>query len=301
MPSLLCGTLNFKLFELTETMHQKDDTNFADLLGRLRVGKQSQDDIIALKAHQTTPDDPSIENCMRIYSLNVDVDTFNEKQLQKLHTQTVTIKAKDKLPSECTNQSSAVVDEHNSGLASTLTLKVNARVMLIRNVDTELGLFNGALGTITGFLPMHSTSPTNVLVLFDNNEVQTMARLRYPQFNSAYPIERFEARFPVHRRGNKYLEATRLQFPLKIAFATTIHKCQGQTLQSVVVSLRGYFGPGQAYVALSRCKKLSNLHLTDFDERCIKVNKQGLAALQLMKTPCQLHMQSGSLLTTTSS
>jgi len=47
----------------------------------------------------------------------------------------------------------------------------------------------------------------------------------------------------------------------------TIHKCQDQTLNSVVVSLKGYFSPGQAYVALSRCKHLSDLYITDFDKK----------------------------------
>ena len=71
-------------------------------------------------------------------------------------------------------------------------------------------------------------------------------------------------------------------------------------MQSVVVSLRGYFGPGQAYVALSRCKTLSNLHLTDFDERCINVNKQGLAALHLMRTENSLAIPHAQWLNTDS-
>jgi len=63
----------------------------------------------------------------------------------------------------------------------------------------------------------------------------------------------------------------------------TVHKCQGQTLNSVVVNLKGRFGPGQAYVALSRCKSLDNLFITDFDAKNIKVNKSGLEALATMK------------------
>jgi hypothetical protein len=274
---------NFSLFELTETMRQKGDNQFANLLGRLRIGQHTADDISLLKTRQVAVDDPSNTSCsLRIFSLNADVDKYNDTQLDTLQTQAVVFKSIDRLPAEIDNKI-ITIDEHNSGLPSVLTLKIGARVMLIRNVNTELGLFNGALGTVSGFSPLHSTSPVHVLVSFDNKALQTMASRSYPLFNGSYPIERYEGKFPVHSRGNKYVEATRLQFPLKIAFAITIHKCQGQTLESVVVSLKGCFGPGQAYVAFSRCKSLSGLQITDFNDKCVKINRQGLAAVDLMR------------------
>ena len=139
-----------------------------------------------------------------------------------------------------------------------LSVKVGARVMLTRNVDTVVGLFNGALSTVTGFLPADSCQPTNILVLFDNVRLQAMARSKHPSLAGSYPVELYEARYPIRHR-NAFVKVTRLQFPLKVAFAMTIHKCQGQTLDSVVVSLKGKFGPGQAYVTVSRCTSLAGL------------------------------------------
>lgn len=273
---------NFKVFELTEAMHKKGDKEFADLLNRIRVDQYADEDVQLLQTRLVSEEDPSIDNCMRLFSLNADVDAFNSQRLVRPPTHSIEFKAVDKLPAECSSCAVTVTNE-NSGLPALLCLKIGAHVMLVRNVDTELGLFNGAIGTVTGFMPPHS-SPSYILVLFDNIHLQETAQQKYPHFSSAYSIERFEARFPLKARTNKFVEATRLQFPLKVAFAITIHKCQGQTIQSLVVSLKGYFRPGQAYVALSRCTSLAGLFITDFNCSCIKVNKQGLAALQLMQS-----------------
>ena len=274
---------NFFLFELTEIMRQRGDSTFAELLGRLRIGLQTNEDIKLLQSRIISRDDPSISQIPRIFSLNADVDSYNNQQLDILPSALLTFLAQDRMPNECKGLKFED-DGKKSGLPTVLNLKTGARVILIRNIDTESGLFNGALGTVTGFLPPSTPLPTSVLVLFDNKDLRKLAQQKHPRFNGAFPIERFESRFPINpRRGNKFVEATRLQFPLKVAFSLTIHKCQGQTLDAVVVSLKGYFGPGQAYVAMSRCKTLEGLHFTQFDSKCIKVNQSGLRALQSMK------------------
>ena len=61
------------------------------------------------------------------------------------------------------------------------------------------------------------------------------------------------------------IEATRLQLPLAPAWALTIHKCQGMTLEKCVVHLKGCFAYGMAYVALSRCKRIDGLHISGWD------------------------------------
>ena len=72
-------------------------------------------------------------------------------------------------------------------------------------------------------------------------------------------------------RGKKGSEVTRLQYPITLAWATTIHKVQGLTLDEIVVDMRGgRFSPGQAHVAFSRLKSLQGLHILNFNAASIK-------------------------------
>ena len=122
--------------------------------------------------------------------------------------------------------------------------------MLTTNVDVSDGLVNGARGEVVHIVTNDTGKVTNILVKFDNPEVGSKAKLTSPyqsRFNEAVPIARHEAIFLA--KGKWGSEVTRLQFPLTLAWATTIHKVQGLTLDEIVVDMKGgRFSPGQAYV-----------------------------------------------------
>ena len=84
------------------------------------------------------------------------------------------------------------------------------------------------------------------------------------------PINRVEVKF--NARGKRGSEVTRSQFPLTLAWATTIHKVQGLTLNEIVADIEGSsrFSPGQAYLSLSRVKTLAGLHIIIFNAGAIK-------------------------------
>ena len=123
--------------------------------------------------------------------------------------------------------------------------------MLRRNINTTEGLVNGALGTVKS-IGVHC-----IHVMFDHNPAKECQ------------IKRVQCKFQVIQKCFVY----RKQFPLILAFAVTIHKCQGLSLDCAIIDLSSdVFTTGMAYVALSHVRTLEGLHLVTFDPKSIKVN-----------------------------
>ena len=148
----------------------------------------------------------------------------------------------DKLNSDCNK---------TAGLEAKLSLAVGARVMLRRNLDTKSGLVNGAMGTVMCITSQHVT------VQFDH-------------ITQPCNIEMVKSKFMVIENNYVY----RKQFPLILAYAITIHKCQGLSLDCVIIDLsENVFSDGMAYVALSRVR---GLHLVAFHPKSIMVSISSL-------------------------
>ena len=211
-----------------------------------------------------------------MYRLNADVDSRNALMLDNLapHSAQYTIKAIDSMAGQTNHMCLSTISNKRSetgGLHSTLKLAIGARVMLTANVDVSDGLVNGARGEIVHVV-INNNEVTSVLVKFDNDRVglksnqSSQYRSRFPR---AVPLTKYEVVF--FAKGKRGSEIKRLQFPLTLAWATTIHKVQGLTLDDeIVVDMKGgRFSPGQAYVAFSRVKTLAGLHILNFNAKAI--------------------------------
>jgi hypothetical protein len=139
-----------------------------------------------------------------------------------------------------------------AGLAYELQLGIGARVMLRRNINVPGGLVNGATGSVVSFSP-----PTGridfINVKFDAEETGEQA------------IPRVSADFEL----TKNVIVTRTQFPICLSYAMTVHKCQGLTLNYVLLDMDSLFEAGMAYVGMSRVKTLKGLFLTSWSPRKI--------------------------------
>jgi ATP-dependent DNA helicase PIF1 len=134
----------------------------------------------------------------------------------------------------------------------TLELKLNSQVMLNKTIDPTNGFVNSARGVVVGF---HKENP--IVQLSFNSSLQELE------------IERIDFEILYQNK----VVAVRKQLPLTLAWAISIHKAQGLTLDLIEISLSRTFVEGQAYVALSRAKSLSGLFLTSpFDPACIKAH-----------------------------
>lgn len=142
-----------------------------------------------------------------------------------------------------------------------IILKKNAQVILTKNLDVANNLVNGSRGCVVGF----NENKLPIVKFMNQNEMV---------------IKHETWTFKVNSAGQTL---TRKQIPLQLAWAISIHKSQGMTLDCVELSLSRVFEFGQAYVALSRAKSLENLRIIDFDPNAIKANEIVIKYYQKLK------------------
>jgi len=174
-----------------------------------------------------------------------DVDAVNARELESLPGADVVLAADDTAPSDAARRAL----EAGCPAPARLRLRAGAQVMLVRNLDVAAGLVNGARGVVVSF----------------------SGTLRYPRVRFASGAETLMGReaFPVVLPSG--VRAVRKQVPLRLAFAISVHKSQGTSLDAVSMSLSRVFEAGQAYVALSRARSLEGLSLVDkFDPACVR-------------------------------
>ena len=266
----MCGCLwdKFVLYELTTSMRQSD-RQFADMLNRVRTATPTEEDLAVL-ASRILPDDASHpEEALHVFATNAMTDQYNNTRLLSLPEPHYPLAAIDSKTDNNTGQVTVTMPTKSSetgGLKELLVLAVGARVMLTTNLDVADGLVNGARGEVVDFQFDKDGAVQTVFVKFDNPNVGTKTAAKR---NSRHltPIKKIEAKFSIGRR--RAAEVTRCQFPLQLAWASSIHKVQGITTDNIVISFEGHFGPGQAYVALSRVKSLDGLHLKTFSSKKI--------------------------------
>ena len=239
---------HFEMALLTKIVRQQNDAIFAEMLNRLRVHKKNEKlsacDVLMLRRCETG--EPS--TALHIFATNNEVDLYNIERLHECCHEVITIDAQDYNRNPKTGRMERKVGHHkkvfNSCLSKSLSLGIGARVMLKKNIDVSDGLVNGAFGTVTQ-IPTKSNCdvgfPSAIHVVFDDAGVGKLQRSKTHQMSSqnATVIELQEDQ--VTNDGG-----IRRQFPLRLAWACTVHKVQGLTVDKAVVSLAKIFAAGQA-------------------------------------------------------
>ena len=231
-----------------QEQHRQDDEKLLEILNALRAGDIRRHHAEALLERV---DEQPLEDTVltELHTVNVDVDRLNEAKLDELsgdelfYTQTTT------------GGANYVENLQRSVLApEVLRLKKGALVMAVKNA-TDRRYANGSIGTVVDFEP----ATEYPIVEFRSGKIVSMLP------------ETWELRDGDKKR------ASITQIPLRLAWAITVHKSQGMTLDAARIDLRKAFVEGMGYVALSRVKNLHNLYLAGINRMALSISEDAMA------------------------
>lgn len=244
--------LNFKSIVLDEVVRQSDK-DYIDNLNKVRIGDKSGLEFIKKESNPK-----KIKEAIYITGTNKTANDLNLNNLKKINEREYLYEA----------DVEGEVGDSDKPVAEILKLKVGARVMSVVNIvdkdkgdaDDNVVVVNGMLGTVTNL------TTKEVSVLFDNGYEHVFEKYKWSVkgFKEVFVKEKDKDKEKDGKPTKKMVMAeigTFSQIPLKLAWAITIHKSQGQSYEAV--NLDPYsFADGQLYVALSRAKNIKKLHLT---------------------------------------
>ncbi|AMR33426.1 hypothetical protein A0256_19370 [Mucilaginibacter sp. PAMC 26640] len=226
-------------FELTKVYRQKDPL-FVDILNQIRNGEASNDALLALNARYDANLNANwLKDYVTLSTHNKLVSEINQSRLSELDGEAITFKAtvsgdfpKEGFPAE-----------------EELVLKVGAQVMFIKNDSSgKKQYYNGRTARVTAI----SQNSIRLTFLDDDSEFEAVAE---QWTNVGYALSASEQKVNESENGSF------TQYPLRLAWAITIHKSQGLTFDKAIIDVDAAFAFGQAYVALSRCRTMGGMIL----------------------------------------
>jgi DNA-binding CsgD family transcriptional regulator len=224
------------LIELAKIYRQKEES-FVALLNKVRNNQMAKDDFEELNNRYIPGFRAGAEDkYITLTSHNNQSDLINQVQLQKLNSPAFTYPAiiKDDFP------------EHLYPAEENLVLKEGAQVMFLKNDVVDKKYFNGKIGTVK------KLEKDRIIVVCDGEEIDVKHETWE---NTRYSLNRADEKLQQELLGSFS------QYPLRLAWAITIHKSQGLTFDKVMIDAAASFSSGQVYVALSRCTSLDGIVL----------------------------------------
>ena len=169
-----------------------------------------------------------------------------------------------------------------------LKMKVGAKVMMIRNVNTEDSLTNGQLGVLVGVIRDKEGGVQKLMIKFDKLDAGKMTRRESPQLEVQFPgatkVEKRLESFSLTK--NSGTKANLIQFPIVLAHAVTVHKTQGMTIYkplTATIDMMSLFEAAQGFTGASRTQELNQLFIiNEFDHKKVYASPKALEEFQKM-------------------
>lgn len=238
-----------------ETQFRQDDDEFLEILNKIRAGEITRDHAEKI-AERYGAKLEGYDEITELHTHNRNVDSQNDRKLAELegdsHFYEMTTTGKDYFVERLVSSCLALAK---------LELKEGALVMALKN-SPEGRYVNGSIGVVVGFQPA---------VIVDGS----------PMLQTDYPIVKFRNGWESaivpdtwEIRDGDTKVASLTQIPLKLAYAITVHKSQGMTLDAARMNLANVFEPGMGYVALSRVKSLQDISITGLTSKAFFVHPE---------------------------
>ena len=234
----------FTICYLSGQFRQEDDVTIS-ILNEIRSGEVSDDAREHLRSRHNVRS-PKFTTSTKLFTHNADVDTLNDTELERIEGDEIATYMMESRGKEAI----ATALKKSCLAPETLRLKPGARVMCVKN-NFEAGYVNGTLGVVVSCDEM------------EDPVIKTVSGKRIVIPRASWKVEE-----------DGKVKAEILQYPLRLAWAITVHKSQGMSLDAVEVDLSKSFEPGMGYVALSRVRSLEGLTILGINENALRVHKE---------------------------
>lgn len=226
-------------------IYRQQDASFINLLAKVRAGSLDSNDVALLNSRCIPGFSPEGRDWIRLTTHNHSAQSYNDSRMSLLTTHPYTYRCKV----------TGEFPEQNYPADPELTLKEGAQVMFIKNDPSPAhAYYNGKIGIVT-----KATAETIEVTCSDSDEPIVVTPVAWD--NNKYTLD------PESKEIREEIVGSFAQYPLRPAWAITVHKSQGLTFDKAVLDINASFAHGQTYVALSRCRSLEGMVLSAPVER----------------------------------